>query len=136
MKPSSVDEDRSRPAERVADLGSTEAAELALAETTYRDVIDGEPVRQIRRSGGSDVKAVIDASNSQPSVISISRIAVGGHCIPIYPQFYLWNDPSASIAAARQANERCRPTPLISFESARSSAYQQWSYWRELPRWR
>jgi UDP-N-acetyl-D-mannosaminuronate dehydrogenase len=31
---------------------------------------------------------------------------VGGHCIPVYPQLYLWGDPSATcIAAARQANE-------------------------------
>src|SRR5699024_5232170 len=32
-------------------------------------------------------------------------IAVGGHCIPVYPQMYLWNDPDATIVdAARQAN--------------------------------
>jgi UDP-N-acetyl-D-mannosaminuronate dehydrogenase len=32
-------------------------------------------------------------------------VAVGGHCIPVYPRFYLFNDPAASIVqAARQAN--------------------------------
>lgn len=94
----------------VWDLGSTEAAELAkLAETTYRDVNIGlaNQFARFADQAGVDVKAVIDASNSQPfSHIHQPGIAVGGHCIPIYPQFYLWNDPSASIvAAARQANE-------------------------------
>src|SRR5690606_3335055 len=32
-------------------------------------------------------------------------IAVGGHCIPVYPRLYLWNDPEATIVrAAREAN--------------------------------
>jgi UDP-N-acetyl-D-mannosaminuronate dehydrogenase len=31
---------------------------------------------------------------------------VGGHCIPIYPQFYLWGDSNASIVReARRQNE-------------------------------
>jgi len=49
---------------------------------------------------------VIAASNSQPfSHIHRPGIAVGGHCIPVYPRFYLWNDPAATIvAAARQTN--------------------------------
>ncbi len=101
--------DLSRP-NGVWDLGSTEAAELAkLAETTYRDVNIGlaNQFARFADQAGVDVRAVIDASNSQPfSHIHQPGIAVGGHCIPIYPQFYLWNDPSASIvAAARQANE-------------------------------
>ncbi len=94
----------------VWDLGSTEAAELAkLAETTYRDVNIGLANQFARFADqvGVDVTAVIDASNSQPfSHIHQPGIAVGGHCIPIYPQFYLWNDPAASIvSAARQTNE-------------------------------
>jgi len=49
---------------------------------------------------------VIDASNSQPySHIHRPGVAVGGHCIPIYPRFYLWNDPEATVVrAAREAN--------------------------------
>ena len=93
----------------VWDLGSAEAAELAkLAETTYRDVNIGLANQFARFAAGHgiDVHQVIAASNSQPfSHIHRPGIAVGGHCIPIYPRFYLWNDPAATIVeAARTAN--------------------------------
>lgn len=93
----------------VWDLGSAEAAELAkLAETTYRDVNIGLANQFARFAGtiGVDVYKVIEASNSQPfSHIHQPGIAVGGHCIPVYPRLYLWNDPDASIVrAAREAN--------------------------------
>ena len=93
----------------VWDLGSSEAAEMAkLAETTYRDVNIGLANQFARFSAahGIDVHAVIEASNSQPfSHIHQPGIAVGGHCIPIYPRMYLWNDPDATVVrAAREAN--------------------------------
>ncbi|RAY14222.1 nucleotide sugar dehydrogenase [Actinomadura craniellae] len=93
----------------VWDLGSAEAAELAkLAETTYRDVNIGLANQFARYADtvGVDVTAVIEACNSQPySHIHRPGIAVGGHCIPVYPQMYLWNDPAATVVrAAREAN--------------------------------
>jgi nucleotide sugar dehydrogenase len=93
----------------VWDLESCEASELAkLAETTYRDVniALANQFAIFSESHGIDVQKVIDASNSQPySHIHRPGIAVGGHCIPIYPQFYLWNDPAATLVrAARIAN--------------------------------
>ncbi len=93
----------------VWDLGSAEASELAkLAETTYRDVNIGlaNQFARFAADNGIDVFAVIAASNSQPfSHIHLPGIAVGGHCIPIYPRMYLWNDPSATVVrAAREAN--------------------------------
>lgn len=93
----------------VWDLGSVEASELAkLAETTYRDVNIGLANQFARFSAqhGIDVHAVIEASNSQPfSHIHRPGIAVGGHCIPVYPRLYLWNDPDATVVrAAREAN--------------------------------
>ncbi|RKS71469.1 nucleotide sugar dehydrogenase [Motilibacter peucedani] len=93
----------------VWDLGSSEASELAkLAETTYRDVNIGLANQFARFAGdnGIDVMKVIEASNSQPySHIHSPGIAVGGHCIPIYPRMYLWNDPAATVVrAAREAN--------------------------------
>ncbi|HEX4443441.1 MAG TPA: nucleotide sugar dehydrogenase [Galbitalea sp.] len=93
----------------VWDLGSAEASELAkLAETTYRDVNIGLANQFARYAGsnGIDVYQVIEASNSQPySHIHQPGIAVGGHCIPVYPRLYLWNDPEATIVrAARAAN--------------------------------
>ncbi len=93
----------------VWDLGSSEASELAkLAETTYRDVNIGlaNQFARFAADNGIDVYSVIDACNSQPfSHIHQPGIAVGGHCIPIYPRMYLWNDPSATVVrAAREAN--------------------------------
>ena len=93
----------------VWNLGSAEAAEMAkLAETTYRDVNIGLANQFARFADtiGVDVLKVIEACNSQPySHIHRPGIAVGGHCIPIYPQIYLWNDPEATVVrAARTAN--------------------------------
>jgi nucleotide sugar dehydrogenase len=93
----------------VWDLGSAEASEMAkLAETTYRDVNIGLANQFARYAAdqGIDVHQVIEACNSQPfSHIHQPGIAVGGHCIPIYPRMYLWNDPDATIVhAAREAN--------------------------------
>jgi nucleotide sugar dehydrogenase len=93
----------------VWDLGSAEAAEFAkLAETTYRDVNIGLANQFAKYADkiGVDVYKVIEACNSQPfSHIHQPGIAVGGHCIPVYPRLYLWNDPDATVVrAAREAN--------------------------------
>ncbi len=93
----------------VWNLGSCESSEMAkLAETTYRDVNIGlaNQFARYADSQGIDIYSIIEASNSQPfSHVHQPGIAVGGHCIPIYPQMYLWNDPAATIVnAARQAN--------------------------------
>lgn len=93
----------------VWDLGTAEASELAkLAETTYRDVNIGlaNQFARFADRNGIDVTKVIEACNSQPySHIHQPGIAVGGHCIPIYPRMYLWNDPQATVVrSAREAN--------------------------------
>jgi nucleotide sugar dehydrogenase len=93
----------------VWNLGTPEASEMAkLAETTYRDVNIGlaNQFALFAQQNGIDVYAVIEACNSQPfSHIHQPGIAVGGHCIPIYPRMYLWNDPTATVVrAAREAN--------------------------------
>ena len=93
----------------VWDMGSAEAAEMAkLAETTYRDVNIGlaNQFGKFAAANGIDVHKVIDASNSQPySHIHRPGIAVGGHCIPVYPRLYLYTDPDATIVrTAREAN--------------------------------
>lgn len=93
----------------VWDLGSAEAAELAkLAETTYRDVNIGLANQFALYADriGVDFRGVAEACNSQPfSHLHAPGIAVGGHCIPVYPWFYLAGDPDATIVrAARAAN--------------------------------
>ena len=93
----------------VWDLGTTEASEMAkLAETTYRDVNIGlaNQFGLFAAAHGIDVYKVIEACNSQPySHIHRPGIAVGGHCIPVYPRLYLSTDPDADIVrVARQLN--------------------------------
>jgi nucleotide sugar dehydrogenase len=93
----------------VWDLGSAEAAEFAkLAETTYRDVNIGlaNQFALFAQKAAINFYEVIEACNSQPfSHIHEPGIAVGGHCIPVYPHLYLQGHPEASIVStARQAN--------------------------------
>lgn len=101
----------------VWDLGGTEASELAkLAETTYRDVniALANQFALFAENNGIDIHKVIDASNSQPfSHIHKPGIAVGGHCIPVYPRMYLWNDPAATVVrAAREFNQQM-PSKIV-----------------------
>jgi nucleotide sugar dehydrogenase len=101
----------------VWNLGSSEASELAkLAETTYRDVNIGlaNQFAQFADKSDIDVYAVIEACNSQfYSHIHQPGIAVGGHCIPIYPQMYLWNDPQATIVRAARTANRAMPNYAV-----------------------
>ena len=101
-------EDLDRP-NGVWDMGSAEAAEMAkLAETTYRDVNIGlaNQFARFADTAGIDVHKVIEACNSQPySHIHTPGIAVGGHCIPVYPRLYLSTDADATVVrTAREAN--------------------------------
>lgn len=101
----------------VWDLGSCEASELAkLAETTYRDVniALANQFAVFAEGANIDIAKVIAASNSQPySHIHQPGIAVGGHCIPIYPRFYLWNDPKATVVAAARAANAAMPEHAV-----------------------
>lgn len=110
----------------VWDLGSAEAAEMAkLAETTYRDVNIGlaNQFAKFAETAGIDVYEVIEASNSQPySHIHRPGIAVGGHCIPVYPRLYLSNDPDATVVrAAREANASMPEHAVVLLEKAYGS---------------
>jgi nucleotide sugar dehydrogenase len=98
------------PAE-VWDLGSSETAEFAkLAETTYRDVniaLANEFARYAERVG-VDILEVIRGANSQPySHIHKPGLGVGGHCIPVYPNFLLSRAPDLRlVTSARHVNDQ------------------------------
>ena len=85
------------------------AIDAKLAETTYRDIniAFANELAKFSDQHGIDVVQVIDACNSQPfSHIHQPGISVGGHCIPVYPRFYLAGDPLAALpAAARTVND-------------------------------
>jgi nucleotide sugar dehydrogenase len=94
----------------VWNLGSSETAEFVkLAETTYRDVniALANQFASFATSRGINISDVIEAANSQDySHIHNPGIAVGGHCIPVYPHLYMLNHPDASVvSAARHYNE-------------------------------
>lgn len=101
----------------VWDLGSAEAAEMAkLAETTYRDVNIGlaNQFAVYADSVGVDVYQVIEACNSQPySHIHRPGIAVGGHCIPVYPRLYLSTDADAEIVRTARKFNASMPERLV-----------------------
>ena len=101
----------------VWDLGSAEAAEMAkLAETTYRDVNIGlaNQFALFAADHGIDVYQVIEACNSQPySHIHRPGIAVGGHCIPVYPRLYLSTDPDADIVRTARLLNASMPERLV-----------------------
>lgn len=102
----------------VWDLGSPEASELAkLAETTYRDVniALANEYALFAQDHGIDIYKVIEASNSQPySHIHRPGIAVGGHCIPVYPRLYLSTDPHAETVRAARTLNASVPGRLVS----------------------
>ena len=98
-------------------MGSAEAAEMAkLAETTYRDVnialanqfaIHAEKI-------GVDIYEVIQACNSQSySHIHQPGVAVGGHCIPVYPYLYLHGDPNATVVSASRETNKQMPKHAV-----------------------
>lgn len=101
----------------VWDMGSAEAAEMAkLAETTYRDVNIGlaNQFAVYADEAGIDIQRVIEACNSQPfSHIHQPGIAVGGHCIPVYPRLYLSTDPDASIVRAARGFNAQMPEYVV-----------------------
>lgn len=102
----------------VWDMGNAEAAEMAkLAETTYRDVNIGlaNQFAVYADKEGIDVQRVITACNSQPySHIHNPGIAVGGHCIPVYPRLYLSTDMDASIVRTARSFNAGMPAYVVS----------------------
>jgi nucleotide sugar dehydrogenase len=102
----------------VWEMDSSESAEFVkLAETTYRDVNIGlaNQFAKFAIDRSLDIHAVISAANSQPySHIHQPGISVGGHCIPIYPQFYIWNDPLATIVTAARDVNKSMPAFYVS----------------------
>ena len=101
----------------VWDMGIAEAAEMAkLAETTYRDVNIGlaNQFAVYADKAGFDIERVIEACNSQPySHIHRPGIAVGGHCIPVYPRLYLSTDPDASVVRTARTFNATMPAYVV-----------------------
>ena len=94
----------------VYELSNAETAELTkLAEGAYRDlnIALANELAQVADIHGVDISEVIRAANSQPySHLHMPGTGVGGHCIPVYPQFLMQGEgPSALSALGRQVND-------------------------------
>ena len=99
-------------------LENAESAEFVkLAETTYRDVNIGlaNEFASYAHKINVDIYKIIESANSQPfSHLHKPGISVGGHCIPIYPQFYMWSDKEAKIVSAARSTNSSMPLSSIS----------------------
>lgn len=94
----------------VLQLSSAEAAELSkLSEGVYRDlnIALANELAQVADAFGVDISEVIRAANSQPYChIHVPGTGVGGHCIPVYPQFLVQGEgPSDLAALGRKIND-------------------------------
>jgi len=110
--------DLSRP-NGVWNLEKAEAAEMAkLAETTYRNVNIALANEFALHAQDLDLNAysIIEASNSQPfSHIHLPGVAVGGHCIPVYPKFYMQTDSECTIPRAAVNLNESMPAKVVKF---------------------
>lgn len=101
----------------VWNLNTAEAAELVkLVETTYRDVniALANEFAAHSESLGLDVWEIIDAANSQPySHIHRPGIAVGGHCIPVYPHLYMAGHRDALLPQAARTVNLDQPRRIV-----------------------
>jgi nucleotide sugar dehydrogenase len=94
-------------------LKNSETAEFAkIAETTYRDVNIGlsNEFAIYSKKKGIDFTEVIRAANSQPySNIHSPGISVGGHCIPVYPHFYMTGNLDSKIVNSARLQNKAMP---------------------------
>ncbi|MFB4211622.1 nucleotide sugar dehydrogenase [Shouchella sp. JSM 1781072] len=94
----------------IIEVESSETAEFAkVAECVYRDVniALANELAVYATKMHVNIREVIQASNTQPySHIHSPGIGVGGHCIPIYPYFFMKRGLSEGLAhLARDVND-------------------------------
>ncbi|CDQ41097.1 MULTISPECIES: nucleotide sugar dehydrogenase [Virgibacillus] len=95
---------------QLIEVSSIETAEFSkVAECVYRDVniALANELAQFADQTGVNISEVIVASNSQPySHIHSPGIGVGGHCIPIYPYFFINKGLNQGLTPlAREVND-------------------------------
>lgn len=92
------------------EVGSLETAEFSkIAECVYRDVniALANELARFADKNNVNILEVIAASNSQPfSHIHDPGIGVGGHCIPVYPYFFINKGLTEGLTpSARKIND-------------------------------
>jgi UDP-N-acetyl-D-glucosamine dehydrogenase len=96
-----------------------ESAEFVkLAETTYRDVniALANQFAMFADSQNINIYEVIENANSQHfSNIHQPGISVGGHCIPVYPQFYMYHDRQAALVEKAREINNLMPNYVVQY---------------------
>jgi UDP-N-acetyl-D-mannosaminuronic acid dehydrogenase len=94
---------------QVLPMRDADTAEFVkLVETTYRDVNIALANSLARFAAERDIPVLeaIAAANTQPfSHVHRPGIAVGGHCIPVYPYFLTNNSQDEGMSLVRRARE-------------------------------
>lgn len=106
---------------QLIEVSSLETAEFSkVAECVYRDVniALANELAKYADSLGVKMSEVIPASNSQPfSHIHYPGIGVGGHCIPIYPYFFINRGLTEGVTPlAREVNDSMADYSLSKIE--------------------
>ncbi|MFQ6585408.1 nucleotide sugar dehydrogenase [Priestia megaterium] len=104
-------------------VSSLETAEFAkVAECVYRDVniALANELAEFADKKNINMLEVIKASNSQPfSNLHFPGIGVGGHCIPVYPYFFINNGlKNGIITLSREINDNMSDYAIGKIESA------------------
>lgn len=111
-------------------VSSLETAEFSkVAECVYRDVniALANELAMFADSKGVNMLEVIKASNSQPfSNIHYPGIGVGGHCIPIYPYFFITKGlKNGLIQLSREINDTMASYAVEKIETTIGSLQNQ-----------
>ncbi|WP_163100512.1 nucleotide sugar dehydrogenase [Peribacillus alkalitolerans] len=114
----------------VLQVSSLETAEFTkVAESVYRDVnialVNELAVYADRLS--VNIKEVIKAANSEPfSHLHSPGVGVGGHCIPVYPYFFINNGlEKGLVTLSRKINDMMANYAVQAIEDAAGSLNQQ-----------
>lgn len=104
------------------EVSSLETAEFSkVAECVYRDVniALANELALFAEDKGVNISEVITASNSQPySHIHSPGIGVGGHCIPIYPYFFINKGLKPGLTSlSRQINDNMAEHAIMKIEN-------------------
>ncbi|MED4403229.1 nucleotide sugar dehydrogenase [Metabacillus fastidiosus] len=102
-------------------VSSLETAEFSkVAECVYRDVniALANELAKFADDKGVNMPEVIAASNSQPfSHLHFPGVGVGGHCIPIYPYFFINKGLNNGITSmAREVNDKMSDYAVLQIE--------------------
>lgn len=108
------------------EVSSLETAEFSkVAECVYRDVniALANELAQFADEIQVDIREVIPASNSQPySNLHQPGIGVGGHCIPVYPYFFINKGLNPGLTTlARSVNDTMANYSIEKIEEAAGS---------------